>query len=205
MYKINKKNVSHMKFNCNQNLNFLSSALKWWNVEKMRPLQACALNATTNIPRCTSRRNRSQTCSIWATIICATIIPFTTTSATILWHNDNCEMAAGGVCLPHPLHLRKVVQQADGVLGVGLVVLAARRSYPQRPRGHGLQHCFIKLLGDKRVGQFSQVVLQYSWKRQYTEREINSCGRTVSRCWIHLLLRGSLQHQAQAVFPHLNW
>lgn len=114
-------------------------------------------------------------------------------------------MAAGHVCLPHLLHLRKVVQQADSVLGVGLVVLAARRSNPQRPRGHGLQHCFIQLLGDQRVGQLSQVVLQHSWKREYTESEINSCRRIVSGCWLRLSLRSSLQHHwGSGCFPTLE-
>lgn len=88
------------------------------------------------------------------------------------------------VCPPHPLHLRQVLQQADGVLRVGLVVLAACSSYSERPRGHGLQHCLIQVLGDQRVGQLSQVVLQYSWKVGESERSMRkNCGiKTVSGC-----------------------
>lgn len=44
---------------------------------------------------------------------------------------------------PYPLHLWQVFQQADGVFRVGLVILTPRRSHPQRPRSHRLQHCLI--------------------------------------------------------------
>lgn len=67
-----------------------------------------------------------------------------------------------GACFPHLLHLRQAVQQADSVLGVSLVVLAAGCSDPQRPCGHGLQNCFIEVLADQREGQLSQVVFQHS-------------------------------------------
>lgn len=81
--------------------------------------------------------------------------------------------------LTHPLHIWQVVQQADSVLRVSLVVFAARHSYPQRPRGHALQHCLIQLLGDERVGQLSQVVLQYSCK--VGEKENRASGQLLQQ------------------------
>lgn len=88
---------------------------------------------------------------------------------TIPFHNPMCDQVAAPlgvpgegrrVCLAHPLHVRQVVQQSDGVLRVGLVVLAGPRPDPQRPGGHGLQHGLVQVLGDQGVRQLSQVVLQ---------------------------------------------
>lgn len=70
----------------------------------------------------------------------------------------------GNARLPHPLHLWQAVQQANGVLRVRLLILAARCADPQRPGAHGLQHRLIEVFVDQRVGQLPQVVLQDSWK-----------------------------------------
>lgn len=79
------------------------------------------------------------------------------------------EARQGSACFPHLLHLWQAVQQADSVLRVGLVVLAAGCSYPQRPRAHGLQNRFIEVLANQREGELSQVVFQHSWKSERTE------------------------------------
>lgn len=52
------------------------------------------------------------------------------------------------VRLPHPLHLWQDLQQTDGVLRVGLVILAAPCSDTKRPHSHRLQHCLIQMFGD---------------------------------------------------------
>lgn len=119
-------------------------------------------------------------------IISAMSIPFTTTSVTIFLHYGGCEKQQGAVYLPHPLHLRQAVQQADGVLRVRLVILTAPSSNAERPRRHGLQHCLIQVLGDERIRQLTQVVLQYSCRveKNRVHEKKNCCSKIMS--WWHV-------------------